>query len=162
MTEITHRNDVLAEAQKVLDQARWLKANMELEGDTTGAKIVDDLITRNRSLLEPLGDEGRELVADLQAKADQLRSADKVRYQTTLPTSPGPSLLIVHAQLMSTAAALIERLAAALSVEREALVECVSVLADPVVGTIYGDDPEWYQKLDVAVAKARALLGDQP
>lgn len=40
----------------------------------------------------------------------------------------------------------------------EALEDCVAVLTDPIVGTIYHDDPDWYQALDRAVTKARAAL----
>lgn len=40
----------------------------------------------------------------------------------------------------------------------EALEECVSVLTNPIVGTIHGDDPDWYGDLDRAVAKACAAL----
>lgn len=42
----------------------------------------------------------------------------------------------------------------------EALRDCVAVLTDPIVGTIYHDDPDWYQALDRAVAKARAALSE--
>lgn len=42
----------------------------------------------------------------------------------------------------------------------EALEDCVAVLTDPIVGTIYHDDPDWYQALDRAVTKARAALKD--
>lgn len=40
----------------------------------------------------------------------------------------------------------------------EAVEDCVAVLTDPIVGTIYHDDPDWYQALDRAVTKARAAL----
>lgn len=39
-----------------------------------------------------------------------------------------------------------------------ALTDCLAALTDPVVGTIYGDDPEWYRKVDAAADKARAAI----
>jgi hypothetical protein len=35
-----------------------------------------------------------------------------------------------------------------------ALKACVAVLQAPIVGTNEGDDPEWYNQLDAAVARA--------
>lgn len=43
---------------------------------------------------------------------------------------------------------------------REALIEARAALADEVVGTVYQDDPAWYQKVDAAVAKIDAALTD--
>ncbi len=40
----------------------------------------------------------------------------------------------------------------------EALTDCFAALTDPVVGTIYGDDPDWYRKVDDAANKARAAI----
>jgi hypothetical protein len=40
----------------------------------------------------------------------------------------------------------------------EALTDCLAALTDPVVGTIYGDDPDWYRKVDDAANKARAAI----
>jgi hypothetical protein len=40
----------------------------------------------------------------------------------------------------------------------EALTECLAALTDPVVGTIDGDDPDWYRKVDAAVNKACAAI----
>lgn len=42
----------------------------------------------------------------------------------------------------------------------EALRDCLAVLTDPIVGTIYQDDPAWFEALDRAVAKARAALSE--
>lgn len=40
----------------------------------------------------------------------------------------------------------------------EALKDCLAALTDPVVGTIYGDDPDWYRKVNDAADKAAAAV----
>jgi len=40
----------------------------------------------------------------------------------------------------------------------DALGDCIAVLTNPIVGTIHGDDPDWYAALDLAVMKARAAI----
>jgi hypothetical protein len=137
--------DPVAEAQKVLDQARWLRANMELEGDTTGTKIIDDLIALNRTLLEPLGDEGRELVS-------------RLRSMTVTDTFGGKRLIPAAHE----AAAYIERQSAALAARDErirVLEEALEDMVDHYVGFVSPLSGECWEYV---VVSASALLGEKP
>lgn len=52
-------------------------------------------------------------------------------------------------------------LSAQLAVKNAALTLARGALRDPVVGTIYHDDPDWYRKVDVAVDAIDAALSPQ-
>jgi hypothetical protein len=85
-------------------------------------------------------------------------SGDEVRHVAVAHEHMADAPDVIYQSITPEMCAANARLIAAAPELFEALTDCVAVLTDPVVGTIYHDEPDWYGALDKAVTKARAAL----
>ena len=88
------------------------------------------------------------LVEELRAASGVLRDADQKQYQNTIPTKPGPSILLRHATLMTEAADALTRRVEGEDAQpyKDALHDLVMLRAQQDIGCVPAPTKEQWAK----------------